>query len=89
MTLAAQHALERLKRIEAAIEEFLPNWSLAPIVAALQALRGMQLINAATVMVELGDLRRFDNPRQLMGYLGLYQDSVIRTAAPNFASRLT
>jgi transposase len=44
---------------------------LAPVVEALQALRGVQLINAATIMVELGDLRRFDNPRQLMGYLGL------------------
>jgi transposase len=48
-----------------------PNWSLAPVVDALQALRGVQLISAATIMVELGDLRRFDTPRQLMGYLGL------------------
>jgi transposase len=71
MTLAVQHAQERLKRIEAAIAEFVPEWSLAPVVEALQALRGVQLINAATIMVELGDLRRFDNPRQLMGYLGL------------------
>lgn len=31
----------------------------------------MQLVTAATIMVEIGDLRRFDNPRQLMGYLGL------------------
>lgn len=71
MTLAAQHAQERLKRTEAAIIEFVPSWSLAPIVEALQALRGVQLINAATIMVEIGDLRRFDSPRQLMGYLGL------------------
>jgi transposase len=71
MTLAVQHAQERLQRIEAAISEFVPTWSLAPVVEALQALRGVRLINAATIMVELGDLRRFDNPRQLMGYLGL------------------
>lgn len=71
MILATQHAAERLKRIEAAIAEFLPGWSLAPVVDALQALRGVQLITAATVMLEIGDLRRFDNPRQLMGYLGL------------------
>lgn len=70
MAFAAQHALERLQRIEAAIVEFLPNWSLAPVVDALQALRGV-LISAATIMVELGDLRRFDTPRQLMGYLGM------------------
>jgi transposase len=71
MVLAAQHAQERLQRIEAAIVEFVPTWSLAPVVDALQALRGVQLISAVTIMVELGDLRRFDNPRQLMGYLGL------------------
>jgi transposase len=71
MALAAQHAQERLQRIEATIVEFVPTWSLAPVVDALQALRGVQLISAATIMVELGDLRRFDNPRQLMGYLGL------------------
>lgn len=71
MALAAQHAQERLQHIEAAIVEFVPTWSLAPVVDALQALRGVQLISAATIMVELGDMRRFDNPRQLMGYLGL------------------
>jgi transposase len=37
----------------------------------LQALRGVRLITAATIMVEVGDLRRFETPRQLMGYLGL------------------
>ena len=71
MILAARHALERLKRIDAAIVEFLPGWSLAPVVDALQALRGVQLVTAATIMVEVGDLRRFNTPRQLMGYLGL------------------
>ncbi|MGE0418697.1 MAG: IS110 family transposase [Acetobacteraceae bacterium] len=71
MILAARHARERLKRVEAAIVEFIPDWSLAPVVEALQALRGIQLVTAATIMVEVGDLSRFENPRQLMGYLGL------------------
>jgi transposase len=71
MLLAVRHAEERLERIEAAIVEFLPTWSLAPVAEALQALRGIGLINAVTVMAEIGDLRRFDSPRQLMGYLGL------------------
>jgi len=71
MILAARHAMERLSRVEAAIVEFLPGWSLAPVVEALQALRGVRLITAATIMVEVGDLRRFETPRQLMGYLGL------------------
>jgi transposase len=40
-------------------------------VRALQALRGMALVAAATLVAELGDITRFDNPRQLMAYLGL------------------
>jgi transposase len=51
--------------------EALPDWSLAPVVRALQALRGMALVAAATVIAELGDITRFANPRQLMAYLGL------------------
>ena len=41
------------------------------MVAALQTMRGMALVNAATLIAELGDLSRFANPRQLMAYLGL------------------
>jgi len=40
-------------------------------VRALQALRGMAMVAAATLVAELGDITRFDNPRQLMAYLGL------------------
>ena len=62
---------ERIDRIEAAIVEFLPSWSLAPVVRALQALRGVDLIVAVTFATEVGDVRRFGSPGQLMGYLGL------------------
>jgi transposase len=41
------------------------------VVEALQALRGVQFIVAVTLVAELGDLTRFENPRQLMKYLGL------------------
>ena len=71
MVLAERHARERLARIEAAIAELLPSWSLAPVVEALQALRGIRLVTAATIMVEAGDLNRFESARQFMGYLGL------------------
>jgi transposase len=47
------------------------TWRLQPVVEALQALRGVQFTVAVTVIAELGDLTRFDNPRQLMSYLGL------------------
>jgi transposase len=71
MAEAVRLARERVERLERTIEEFLPAWSLAPIVGALRALRGVDLIVAATFVSEVGDIGRFDNPRQLMGYLGL------------------
>ena len=44
---------------------------MAPVIAAYQALRGVAFLSAATLVAEIGDLRRFDSPRQLMAYLGL------------------
>jgi transposase len=71
MVEAVRLAKERVERLERTIEEFLRAWLLAPIVGALRALRGVDLIVAATFVSEVGDIGRFDNPRQLMGYLGL------------------
>src|SRR5271155_1037613 len=68
---AVEAATARRDRLEAHIEAALPDWSLAPVVRALQALRGMALVAAATIIAELGDITRFANPRQLMAYLGL------------------
>ena len=64
-------AAARRDRLTAQIAAMLPDWSLAPVVAALPTMRGMALVNAASLMAELGDLSRFANPRQLMAYLGL------------------
>ena len=68
---AIAEAEARLQRLERQIAELVPSWSLAPVVQAIQALRGIALIAAVTVMAELGDLRRFPGPRQVMAYLGL------------------
>ena len=68
---AVQDAETRRDRLTGQIEDFLPNWPMAPVVAALQAMRGVALVAAVTVMAEVGDFRRFINPRQLMAYLGL------------------
>jgi len=68
---AESQAQERANRLEAAIREAVPEWSLAEAVMALQALRGIDLIAAVTVLAEIGDLSRFASPRELMGYLGL------------------
>ena len=68
---AVEAAQARRDRLTAQIEAMLADWTLAPVVAALQTMRGMALVNAATLIAELGDLSRFTNPRQLMAYLGL------------------
>jgi hypothetical protein len=57
--------------LEQAIRDAVPEWSLAKVVTALQAMRGIDLVAAVTVLAEIGDLSRFQNPRELMGYLGL------------------
>ncbi|MBK1644545.1 IS110 family transposase [Thiocapsa imhoffii] len=66
--LAAQRQVARL---EQQMRSALPQWSLAPVVEGLMALRGISLVSAMTVLAELGDISRFDSPRQLMAYLGL------------------
>ena len=59
---AVRLARERVLRLEKLIEELLPTWSLTPVVTALQALRGVNLIVAVTFVAEIGDLRRFESP---------------------------
>jgi transposase len=49
----------------------LPEWSMGSMVEALRALRGIDLISAVTFVAHIGDLSRFETPRQLMAYLGL------------------
>ncbi len=68
---AVADAEARVERLTGQIAELLPTWSLAPVVGAVQAMRGVGLIVAVTVVAEVGDFQRFDNPRQLMAYLGL------------------
>jgi len=53
------------------IERLLETRSMAPLVQAIQAMRGIALINAVTLVAEIGDFTRFANPRQLMAYVGL------------------
>jgi transposase len=69
--LAIRQAQERLDRLEQAIRLAVPDWSLAEVVEALMAMRGMDLIAAATFLAEIGDLSRFQTPTELMAYLGL------------------
>lgn len=64
-------AQARVRGLEARMREALQGWCWRAVVEGLMALRGVDLITAMTVVAELGDLSRFDSPRQLMAYLGL------------------
>ncbi len=69
-----QTVVERMKRLQRLDNELVhqvKNWRYYPVVNAIQAMRGIQLVVALGVIAELGDLTRFDHPRKLMSYLGL------------------
>lgn len=68
---AIADADQRLRRLEQQLAVIVPSWSMAPVVEAYQAMRGASFIVAVTFAAEIGDVRRFDNPRQLMSFLGL------------------
>ena len=66
-----EDVLQRLRRLEKQLAVIVPEWSMAPGVEAYQAMRGASFLVAVTFAAEIGDLRRFDTPRQLMSFLGL------------------
>jgi transposase len=68
---AVNEHTERLHRLEQELHEQVKSWRLHPVVDALQALRGVQFTAAVTTVAEIGDLTRFDTPRELMKFLGL------------------
>jgi transposase len=68
---AIEDAEARLARLTQQVAEVVATWSMAPVVEAYQALRGVALLTAVTFVAEIGDVRRFESPRQLMAYLGL------------------
>jgi len=62
---------QRVYRLTEQIRELVPNWNQSHLVNALQSLRGISLVTAATVVSEIGDFNRFQHPQQLMSYIGL------------------
>jgi transposase len=71
MLLAVRQAEERIARLEDAIRAAVPDWSLAAVVTALMAVRGIDMVSATAFLAEIGDLTRFRTPRELMAFLGL------------------
>jgi len=69
------HAVEevesRIERLEREIAAYVEAFADGKVIKALQGLRGVGLITAATLVAELGDITRFETPQQLMSYAGL------------------
>ncbi len=68
---AVKAANQRVADITDQMMSALGQWSLKPVVESLVALRGIDKVAAMVLLAELGDISRFDSPRQLMAYLGL------------------
>lgn len=68
-----EHAAERVVRLERAIDQAVATApaEMQALIAGLQALRGIKLVSAATIVAEVGPLSRFTRPKQLMGYSGM------------------
>jgi transposase len=64
-------AAERVRRLETALIQQATSSAHVRTIAALQALHGIGFLSAVTIVAEVGDLRRFASPRQLMAYAGL------------------
>ena len=68
---AVELATARVDRLTKRLAERVASWNKAPLVTALQALRGVELVSAATLVAEVGDFRRFRSPSELMSFVGL------------------
>src|SRR5262245_12717130 len=53
MLLAMRQAQERIERLEQAIRVAVPDWSLAEVVTALMAMRGIDFISATAFLAEI------------------------------------
>lgn len=69
------HAIDeitgRIERLESEIHVVAARSTHAPVIQALQALRGVKEVAAATLVAEVGEFSRFRHPAQLMAYAGL------------------
>ena len=62
---------QRVGRMDTALRGSIEGWRFEPVVKALLALRGIDVLTGIGLVAEIGDIKRFEHPRQLMSYLGL------------------
>lgn len=85
---AVEECRRRVARLDTQIRELVPHWSMAPVVTALTAHRGVNLVVATTVLAEVGDLTRFDRAREVMGFVGLVP-SLNATGQERYTGKIT
>ncbi len=68
---AVEQATARVNQLTEDLRELSASWSLAPLVTALQAMRGIEMVSAVTLVAEIGDFRRFAKASDLMAFVGL------------------
>lgn len=68
---AVNECTSRINRLDEQILKAAEEWRWASTVKALQALRGVSLLTAVNTVAEIGDFSRFQNPKELMAFLGL------------------
>lgn len=68
---ALEYEERRKIELEKQISETLEHSPWAKLMVALQALKGVGPVVAATIIAEVGDFARFAHPRQLVAYFGL------------------
>ena len=68
-----EHMADRIMRLETAIDQAVEQvpTPMRAVIGGLQALRGIALISAVTIVTERGKLSRFPTARELMGYSGM------------------
>lgn len=67
------HMADRIDRLERTIDDAVKAAParMRAVIEGLQALRGIALVSAATIVAEVGELSRFTRAPQIMGYGGL------------------
>ncbi len=68
---ALMQAGDRVKHLEKEIELHVQGSVYEPVINALKALKGIDLITAVALVAEIGEFSRFKNPSKLMAYAGL------------------
>jgi len=66
-----EYKLQRRDDLDRQIEELALTPRYKPVVERLGCFRGFKTHAAMVIATELGDVRRFESPRQLMAYVGL------------------